>query len=34
MGLSIVDQRENIRVLTLKANENSTKEKPLGFEHS
>uniref|UniRef100_UPI004048BC91 hypothetical protein n=1 Tax=Aliarcobacter sp. TaxID=2321116 RepID=UPI004048BC91 len=34
LGLSIVDQRENIRVLTLKANENSTKEKPLGFEHS
>ena len=34
MGLSIVDQRENIRVLTLKANENSTKEKPLGIEHS
>lgn len=30
MGLSIVDQRENIRVITLKANENSTKEYPLG----
>lgn len=34
MGLSIVDQRENISMLTLKANENSTKENPLGFEHS
>lgn len=30
MGLSIVDQRENIRVLTQKANENCSKEYPLG----
>lgn len=29
MGLSIVDQRENIRVLTQKANENSSIENPL-----
>lgn len=30
MGLSIVDQRENILMLTKNANENSTKENPLG----
>lgn len=30
LGLSIVDQRENIRLLTQKANENSTRENPLG----
>lgn len=30
MGLSIVDQRENIRVPAQKANEKSSKEYPLG----
>lgn len=30
MGLSIVDQRENIRILTQKANDNSSKEYRLG----
>ncbi|BAK73727.1 hypothetical protein [Arcobacter sp. L] len=30
MGLSIVDQRENIRVLAQKANEKSSKEYPFG----
>ncbi len=37
MGLSIVDQRQNILMLTQKANVNSTKENPLGDtteEHS
>jgi hypothetical protein len=37
MGLSIVDQRENILMLTKNANVNSTKENPLGDiseEHS
>ena len=29
LGLSIVDQRENIRLLKQKANENSTRENPL-----
>lgn len=34
MGLSIVDQRENIRVLTQKANENSSIENPLDGDNS